>query len=77
MLEFRENDIRSDEAWYLIRQTNGVTSFVGEEATRLKGRPDRAEEARLLENARGVLADVDGHGRIDTADQPVVVGMTV
>lgn len=34
MLEFKENDIRSDEAWYLIRQTNGVTSFVGEEATR-------------------------------------------
>lgn len=34
MLEFKENDIRSDESWYLIRQTNGVTSFVGEEATR-------------------------------------------
>src|SRR6476659_8221868 len=34
MLEFKENDIRSDESWYLIRQTNGVTSFVGEESTR-------------------------------------------
>lgn len=34
MLQFKESDIRSDEAWYLIRQTNGVTSFVGEEASR-------------------------------------------
>jgi len=34
MLQFKENDLRSDEAWYLIRQTNGVTSFVGEEASR-------------------------------------------
>src|ERR1700694_1830985 len=34
MLQFKETDIRSEEAWYLIRQTNGVTSFVGEEATR-------------------------------------------
>ena len=34
MLQFKENDIRSDEAWYLVRQTNGVTSFVGEEANR-------------------------------------------
>jgi len=33
MLEFKDNDERSDEAWYLIRQTNGVTSFVGEGAT--------------------------------------------
>ncbi|MEP7198508.1 MAG: transcription termination/antitermination protein NusG [Chloroflexota bacterium] len=34
MLEFADNDLRSDEAWYLIRQTNGVTSFVGEGTTR-------------------------------------------
>jgi transcriptional antiterminator NusG len=34
MLQFKENDIRSDEAWYLVRQTTGVTSFVGEEASR-------------------------------------------
>lgn len=34
MLEFKDNDPRSDEAWYLIRQTNGVTSFVGEGAAR-------------------------------------------
>ena len=34
MLEFADNDMRSDEAWYLIRQTNGVTSFVGEGTTR-------------------------------------------
>ena len=34
MLQFKESDIHSDEAWYLIRQTNGVTSFVGEEASR-------------------------------------------
>ena len=33
MLEFADNDPRSDEAWYLIRQTNGVTSFVGEGTT--------------------------------------------
>ncbi len=33
MLEFVDNDERSDEAWYLIRGTNGVTSFVGEGAT--------------------------------------------
>ncbi len=30
MLEFIENDPQSDEAWYLIRHTNGVTGFVGE-----------------------------------------------
>ncbi len=30
MLELIESDPRSDEAWYLIRNTNGVTGFVGQ-----------------------------------------------